>query len=663
MERREIICPIIFEKEVEEKREVIQPISFIRKPISFIGRQQTESGAYETFETDDERLANASIPYGRTKEDYILFAEEAGKAVNNDGSMSNNIVQEKNIVRAQEKPEVADAITNYEILPVEKRIYIDGKGNVQFERNDIELCIRIKTENGIEKERMNILCKNLNCVTQIIGKRFSSAIVYDNKSVKKVEIALREKIAGIRETRVYTCAGWQEIDNVKVYIHKSQLLKNAKVLTELNLLSSKRYDKTDLVQIYRRAIGLYDVSGTAAILVAYSLMGVSYRIFDEAGYAPHFLLFINGKTGSFKTAISKVLYMQLVDDEHRDFPRRIDADTVTSFERALVESGRDTVTLYDDYAPAKNVQDQRVLDSKLEVIIRMIGDGSTKSRSNVALEDRRGEGVKGAVVLTGELRGKGLSSNLRCLYCGIEKEHVNTENLSWLQNHRDAYTTLIQNYVIYLSSRWNVFVTSIKENFEKRRVVAGKILQSGRMADTLVILWLLLEMLERFLIEYCQQNEDTISDEIRCLKKELAGVVVQSEALSQEEDPATIFMKALAFVMEKNNLYIIPKKDLTDANGKMIYGCEDENYVYLIPDVIYAKVVSWLRSTGVNFMLDLQRLGELLCQSGYALATSNGSNKKTYYARLSVGNGKKISFLKIPKSVIADFQGKIGQVE
>lgn len=662
MEKREIICPIIFEKKVEEKKEVIQPIGFIKKPITFIGKQQTKSGAYETFETDDERLANASIPYGRTKEEYILFAEETKQVINSIGSRS-NIVQDKNIVRAQEKPEIVDAITNYEIFPIEKRIYIDGKGNVQSERNDIELCIRIKTCNGIVEERMCILYKELNSVTQIIAKRFPTAIVYDRKNVYKIENALREKIAVIREMRVYTCAGWQEIDNVKVYIHKSQCLKNGRVLTELNLLSSKNYKINELVEIYRRAIGLYDVSGTAAILVAYSLMGVSYRIFDEAGYAPHFLLFINGKTGSFKTAISKVLYMQLVDDEHRDFPRRIDADTVTSFERALVESGRDTVTLYDDYAPAKNVQDQRALDSKLEVIIRMIGDGSTKSRSNIALEDKRGEGVKGAVVLTGELRGKGLSSNLRCLYCEIEKEHVNTENLSWLQKHRDGYTTLIQHYVFYLSQRWDEFVTTIKENFEKRRVAAGKILKSGRMVDTFVILLLLLDMLEMFLIEYCSQDENAVSYEIRHLKGALESSVVQSEVLSEKEDPATIFMKALVSVMEKNNLYIIPKRDLASMAGKMIDGCEDENYVYLIPDSIYTNVVRWLRSIGVSFMLDLPRLGEMLCQSGYAMATSNGSNKKTYYARLSVGNGKRINFLKIPKSIIADFQGKIGQVE
>jgi hypothetical protein len=656
MDKNKIMSPISF----GNKNGVVPAIQFIKKPISYIAKQQIECGAYVKVETDDERLANASIPYGIKEEDYVLFIENLKQ-----GKMQSvpigKVVQENEIIRAQEKTKMPDAISNYEIIPIEKRVYIDGRGNVQLEKNDIDIRVRIKTCNGITEERMNILYTKLSNVTQIISKRFPSAIVYDKKNTYKIENALREQIAGIREIKIYTCAGWQEIDRQKVYIHKSQQLKNARVSTELNLLSCNCYTKNDLAGIYRNAIELYDMDGTAAALVAYSLLGVSYRIFDEAGFAPHFLLFINGKTGSFKTAISKVLYIQLVDDEHREFPRRIDADTVTSFERALVESGRDTVTLYDDYAPAKTLQNQRILDSKLEVIIRMIGDGSTKSRSNVALEDKKGEGVKGAVVLTGELRGKGLSSNLRCLYCGIEKEYVNKENLSWLQKNKYAYTTFIQHYVYFLAQRWDVFVKEINEKFEEKRAQASKVLKAGRSIDTLVTLWLLMDMLKMFLIQYCQQDEIRISNEIEYLKQKLTGVVYESELVSEEEDPATIFMSALGFVLEKNILYIISKADLTDSNKRMIDGCEDEENIYLIPDTAYKNVVGWLRSTGIEFSLDLPRLGEMLCQAGYAVATSNGVNKKTYYARLSVANGKKISFLKIPKSIITKFQEKIGE--
>lgn len=63
-------------------------------------------------------------------------------------------------------------------------------------------------------------------------------------------------------------------------------------------------------------------------------------------------------------------------------PRRIDADTLNSFERAVVLSGRDTTLLIDDYAPAKTPQKKAEMQNKLEMIVRMVGDGATKSRSN-----------------------------------------------------------------------------------------------------------------------------------------------------------------------------------------------------------------------------------------------------------------------------------------
>lgn len=647
----------------KKNEKIISPITFcnggwrvspiIEQPISYIARRQTKTGAYETFETEDECLANASIPYGVTPDEYSCLM----KSIHMNGiRVEEGIVKinigKKDIVRPEQSEKGKDVIANYEIFPIEKRVHLNRKGEVQVDKNDVDILIRIKTDERSVNQKITILYTKIANIVQIISKRFPTAIVFDKRNAYKIENDLREKMAKIKETKVYTDAGWQEINNVKMYIHKSCKLQDGRIKTELNLPCDERFQIGELYHIWEKALKMFYCDDIAAILCGYSLLGVSYKIFDEAGFPPHFLLFISGKTGSFKTAISKVLYMQLVDDEHRDFPRRIDADTVTSFERALVESGRDTITLYDDYAPAKTVQDKRMLDSKLEVIIRMVGDGSTKSRSNVALEDRKGEGVKGAVVLTGELRGKGLSSNLRCLYCELNKESICVENLSWFQANRNAYTTLIQHFAFYLSRRWNDWVLYIRENFDKKRIEARKYLKAGRLVDTLVIMWLLMDMMEHFLTSYCCKNRDAIVSEMDNLRARQIERVIQSEILSNEEEPATIFMKALATMMENKKIALTEKKALTTASVRMIDGCVDENYIYLLPDVIYAKVVGWLRNGGISFSLDIHQLGALLCQEGYAESTPNGANKRTYYARLSMGDGSKIKFLKIPKVVM-----------
>ena len=93
-----------------------------------------------------------------------------------------------------------------------------------------------------------------------------------------------------------------------------------------------------------------------------------------------------------KTSMAKALYMQLARDDKRERPRRIDMDTGTSFERSLAETGYDTVILFDDYAPPKTSREKKTLQDNFERVVRMVGDRSTRSRSNRKLEDCQGEG-------------------------------------------------------------------------------------------------------------------------------------------------------------------------------------------------------------------------------------------------------------------------------
>ena len=180
MEKNKITSPIIF-----GSNGVVPAITFIKEPIIFVGREQMKDGSYRTFETEDERLANASIPYGMEKEEYISFLEQLQHKRVEDVSMK-PAASEKEIIRAEEK--VADAISNYEIIPLEKRIYIDGKGNIQFEKNDIDIRIRIKTGNGIVEERISILYAKLSSVTQIISNNSRQLLYMTGKMHIKLKM-------------------------------------------------------------------------------------------------------------------------------------------------------------------------------------------------------------------------------------------------------------------------------------------------------------------------------------------------------------------------------------------------------------------------------------------------------------------------------------------
>ena len=655
-EKREIIEPISF---------AIEPISFAEKPIYFFAKQKDERGVFQEIKLENSTLAGHVIPAGvdvkEYEKEYLKFLDRLNGVEINDANLqaSEPSITKPTIVR--NRSDVTEA-TNYELKPLYKRIYVDKAGKIDYDRNEIIVQILIKEKSQTIKDTFIIKYAELDKITKNIGKSFPSAIIYNKNDAKKVENDFREKTSQISVIMCYTDAGWQLINGKHIFVHRGCKIPRAEIMTKLELPFYKDYQQKDLETVWRNSLNLYANYEVATVLSVYSFLGVTYKLFDEAGFPPHFLLFLNGKTGSLKTTISKILYTQLSEEQYRQFPRRLDTDTQTSFERALVISGRDTVTLIDDYSPAKTMQKKSEMAGNLETIIRMVGDGSSKSRSNVELEDCRGEGVKGMVVLTGELRGKGLSSNLRCLYCELEREYVNLDVVTWFQKEKYAYTTLIEHFTNYLSREWITTVSFIKENVENKRRMAEEFLKERRLIDTLVILWIMSEIIGKFLVTYCGSSEKVVLNEISLMQKDMVGVVVRSELIANEESPARIFMKALVTMLSSKKIHITSQR-LQLVELSVLDGFEDNNYIYLLPDNVYPNVKNWLRMSGVYFGVEMSQLGSILCNEGYAIATPNGTNKKLYYARIDVGEGRKVKFIKIPKHVIRELQESVEHID
>lgn len=653
---KEIIKPIEF---------VECPIEFVEKPISFIAHQKDRDGNLHEIEVKNHLLAGTVLPMGISLEKFERVFNEINEMEMDKRKYSNEVSEKQISVDATKiirgRSEVSE-VTNYELKPLCKRIYKNRNGKIDYSLNEILVQILIKENFKISQEKFLIRCTEIDKLTKIIGKKFPTAIIYDKKEAGRIENDFREKTSSISEMICYTDAGWQNINGKYIYVHNGCKLQNSEIMTLLNLPSNQQYCKKDIVNTWRMSLDICTNYEVSAVLSVYSFLGVTYKLFEEAGFSPHFLLFLNGKTGSLKTTIAKILYIQLADEQYREFPRRIDSDTQTSFERALVLSGQDTVTLIDDYSPAKSLCKKNDLANNLESIIRMVGDGSTKSRSNINLEDCRGSGVKGVVVLTGELRGKGLSSNLRCLYCKIQRENVNLNVVSWFQNNKNAYTTLIQHFTYFLSNEWINIVSYIKERMESKRREAEKYLGERRLVDTLATLWIMAEILGEFLVRYCNMSEREVKTEITFMQRDMISVVVRSEMLSNEENPARVFMKAVGTMMENKKLHLAERR-LQAVDLTVFDGFEDDNYFYLLPDNVYRKVISWLKMGGLYFNIDINQLGSILVDEGYAVPTPNGKNIKLNYSRIDVGEGRKVKFLKISKKVIQQLQETTGQDE
>lgn len=554
------------------------------------------------------------------------------------------------IIYAHEQVEKYLCAANYVVLPLEKHVFINRSGKMLKEREKFFCKIQI---DGAHPQKFTIKTKDIKRLAVIVGDEFSEAQINSGipNATKSVENTFRDATKGIPVVRHFVDYGWQKIDGKLVYGHDDQQLLGNKVFLTGMRLPSYGCTREQVGDIFFDAYNLYKEKGSMGTMIAFSMLGVLYRVFDEAGHAPRFLLFINGRTGSMKTTLSKILYVQLADGMYRDTPRRIDADTITSFERGIVLSGRDTVTLIDDYAPAKSNRQKIDNEEKLERLIRMIGDRSTKSRSNPDLEDCRGEGVQGVVALTGELTGTGLSSNLRCFYCGIQRECVNVDMVTRFQDDVYLYTTLIQNVAFFVAENWEQIVGYVKGNFRQERLKVGRQLSERRLIDSTVIMRFTCDIISEFLVKYCGRDALEVNGVIDEMKNGIMMMASISEQISLEETIAVRVAKIIDQHLQSRNFNMLERRpDAKDLNK--IDGFYDTDFYYFLPEKPYEKVRQVFCSGNIYLPLNLDEMVKALHEEKIIMATSNGVGKKVYYARIPIGEGKKRNFIKIRKETL-----------
>ena len=549
------------------------------------------------------------------------------------------------------KPTESFFIANYHLTPIEKHVFINRKGKEIAERE----CIRTKVQiNGELPKELEIKTAEIRNVAKIMGDTFSTAIVSeDSKAPKIVENDFRKKTSLIPVVRFFVQAGWQMIDGKRTYASDTCVeTKSIKFQTGLSLPVST---DINICEVFQRALQLYTDKAVIATMFLYAFTGVMYKVFEEAGYPPRFLLFLNGKSGTMKTTIGRILYTQLCRPEHRNHVRRIDADTAASFERGIIEAGADTVLLFDDYAPAKTRSQKAEMDKKVEVLIRMVGDGSTKSRSNVDLEDIQGEGVHGTIVLTGELRSKGLSTNLRCLYCKFEHGKANTDEVTWFQKNDEAFCSLIARFTDFLSVNWEYAVTYIKEHFEEKRSKLNREITEKRIIDSVCILHIIADILEKFAIEYCRFDPQYTKNLFIEMRDAVIINAKYSQILSKEEIPAIMFARAIGDLINQGQLKLCEKSEFEMTND--YDGFWDEKNYFFIPSNLYDKTLHMLGMMHMYFPLDMQETVAALKEEGFIKEHSNGKNKKTNYARILIGNTR-IKFLQFPRDVFVELMEK-----
>lgn len=581
---------------------------------------------------------------GYEKEMAENFPVESGNAVKEEKLPQKGIT---GLVKMDES-----TATNFSVRPLCRYVFIDRTGREDSERAVIESIVVI---NGIS-HRFDVRVKDIRSLARIIQLKFPEAILdFEHKNVEKViEMQYRQQLKNCRMIKVYFQAGWQRIDGNMRYLRDGMCLgEHVCVNTGMTLPTLSCYGGKELLAVFDRTMSVCQDEATMSAIFAFSLTGILYRLFQSAGITPHFSMFLYGITGSMKTTIAKIFFVQLCEERYRENVRRIDMDTTVSLERAIVLAGHDTVTLIDDFSPAKTVAKKREMADKLEMIIRMVGDGSSRSRSSLKLEDLRGEGVQGMVALTGELMGKGLSSNLRCVYCKLEKKTVNVKEVTWFQENPHAYSSLLAVFADYVAEKYEKIIEDIRREVNVQRGRISQFVRERRLVDSAVVFCITAKIFAKFMSEKLGQSAQIAQARRESLEAGIVEIIIKSQALTEEESPGIEFVKAVAALIRMNS--IVLNKTKVRMTGATIYdGFEDEANFYFNPESVHKKVVLFFKQTNRYFPYDLREIEAILADEGIIKTASNGTGKRTYCVRIKIDNGAKYNFLKIKKTIFEE---------
>jgi len=345
------------------------------------------------------------------------------------------------------------------------------------------------------------------------------------------------------------------------------------------------------------------------VLCAY--LGTLWSIFNEANCPPHFLLFVNGITGSLKTALCALVFNIF------NQPQAIEAtfrDTVTGLELKMGQA-KDRVLLVDDYCPAVTGTQLSEMTKALEMIIRFYGDGILKARSTATLERMKENRPEGLCCITGEDLGGTHSSLLRCVIVTISKNTINGERLHPFQEHPVLWTTNFYYFLQWVGTNAATIIASIQVEFLELRRIFSQGLREKRLADSGAFLYLT----GKLLINYGTAIGVFPADDTPRLLAELESmhriILEESEDVSREENPIRMYLFALYEQIRVGKLIVANSREQFSRSVANYDGFQEKDILWLNPDRVYNAVCRYYSSLNKRFSASKKRVHAMLYEA------------------------------------------------
>ena len=504
--------------------------------------------------------------------------------------------------------------------------------------DEYELCVKTRDR----KQSIVVAPKDIDGIVGIIQRVMPMCSV--STSVKKAQALIvnhvRKQLSALPERHFIQTTGFMEIDGRWFFAHDGAApIANLVFQTGYTIPVDANFNPKGAYRMLMEFLGISDRLPLMLPMVLLAHLSPMFNLFDAAGYVPRFVLFINGRTGSLKTSTAMVIFR--IFAEQPTSPEANFKDTEVALEIKLGE-GHGRVILLDDYRPPVTSVDGKSNLSKLESVIRAVGDRIAKSRSNPELGKAKEFLPTSCVVVTGEDLGGTQSSQLRMLIVSIGKGDICGSKLKHFQDNPLMLTTHMAYFLKWAGDRGADIIQFIKSSFELERQFFKDCLREPRIIDTAATLMLTARILHCYGVEVGAVAKGTEVQNLSEWRQAILEVCLSSEGISKAQDPVQMYLQAFLDMKDRKELDVAASIQHYEAEKHIGYA--DGDFLWLWHREVFARVVKYWSKLGIMFPLTVEKTNEHLDSAGLirpCFEARGEGNKKLFVCKSSLpGRGR-----------------------
>lgn len=461
-----------------------------------------------------------------------------------------------------------------------------------------------------------------------------------------------------RET-VYAHIGWRQIKGKWVYLHRGGAIGMDGVRVELESSLERYTFENDLDDDPPVAMALaHEFKECMARHISIPLLGMVFlaplrEFITRAGHMPRMALWIKGPGGAHKSTATSLAMSFFGKFDYSDPLPASFQDTITDI-RAKAFTMKDSILAVDDFHPVTSQQERKKMESVAELLSRAYGNGTDRGRRNSDLTAREARPPRGLAICTGELTPDISPSAVARFYMiDVDKGDIEiTPELEMVQQlARQGYMRkAMSDYIAWLSQRVDGLMDDLPgiyvELRKRAREEGGD--AHGRSAEAVAHIMLGYEMMLRYMVDIGAMQPAVADAEIKEAWAVIMANSKQQAEEAREDSPVSTFIAAVVELLNSKQASVhdisTPNPETTMPN---MIGYVDQQYYYLLPDVVFARVCRLFTDQGTTFPLNKRALWKMLKDAGYIVPDSEG--KSTRVARIG---GRMVRLLWLKRGMV-----------